>query len=94
MSDLKPGDMVQVWDWKSGETVANRLMLHGKIGYVIKDQTKGQPPGLLWEIIVFDGDAPSRQVINTDWLIKINDASDIKKKTQTPKKVLDFWLKI
>ena len=47
MSDLKPGDMVQVWDWKSGETVANRLMLHGKIGYVIKDQTYDGAPGLL-----------------------------------------------
>ena len=47
MSDLKPGDMVQVWDWQSGETVANRLMLHGKIGYVIKDQTYDGAPGLL-----------------------------------------------
>ena len=81
MSDLKPGDMVQVWDWQHGETVTNRLMLHGKLGYVIKDQTKGSPPGLLWEIVVFDEDIPSKQIINSDWLIKINDASDIKKKT-------------
>ena len=81
MSNLKPGDMVQVWDWQNNESIAaNRLTLHGKIGYVIKDQTKGQPPGLLWEIIVFDGDTSSRQVINSDWLVKINDASDIKKK--------------
>ena len=94
MSDLKPGDMVQVWDWQADKSVATRLELHGKIGYVIKDQTKGSPPGLLWEIIVFHGDAPSKQIINSDWLIKINDASDIKKKAQTPKKVLDFWLKV
>ena len=81
MKNIKPGDLVQIWDWQVNKSIATRLELHGKIGYVIKDQTRGQPPGLLWEIIIFDGDAPSRQVINTDWLIKINDASDIKKKT-------------
>ena len=80
MNHFKPGDMVQIWDHQA-TSIDSRLMLHGKIGYVIKDQTKGQPPGLLWEIIVFDGDIPTRQVINSDWLVKINDASDIKKKT-------------
>ena len=91
MKNIKPGDMVQIWDHQSTKPIANRLELHGKVGYVVKDQTKGLPPGLLWEVIIFDGDAPSREVINSDWLVKINDASDIKKKTQTPKKVLDFW---
>ena len=80
MNHVKPGDMVQIWDHQA-KSIDSRLMLHGKIGYVVKDQTKGQPPGLLWEIIVFDGDVPTRQVINSDWLVKINDASDIKKKT-------------
>lgn len=80
MNHVKPGDLVQIWDHQS-KSIANRLTLHGKVGYVIKDQTKGNPPGLLWEIIVFDGDIPTRQVINSDWLVKINDASDIKKKT-------------
>ena len=94
MKNIKPGDMVQIWDHQSTKPIANRLELHGKVGYVVKDQTKGLPPGLLWEVIIFDGDAPSREVINSDWLVKINDASDIKKKTQTPKKVLDFWLKV
>ena len=79
MNHVKPGDLVQIWDHQAN-AIDSRLMLHGKIGYVIKDQPKGQPPGLLWEIIVFDGDTPTRQVINRDWLIKINDASDIKKK--------------
>tara|TARA_B100000927_G_C16377873_1_gene434207 strand:- start:26 stop:271 length:246 start_codon:yes stop_codon:yes gene_type:complete len=81
MSDIKPGDMVQVWDWQINKSIATRLNLHGMVGYVIKDQTKGKPPGLLWEIITFEGDTPNRHVINSDWLIKINDASDIKKKT-------------
>ena len=82
MSDLKPGDMVQIWDdHQSTKSIANRLELHGKVGYVIKDHTKGEPPGLLWELIIFEGDVPSRQIINSDWLVKINDASDIKKKT-------------
>ena len=81
MSNLKPGDMVQIWDHQSTKPVATRLELHGKVGYVIKGLTKGKPPGLLWELIIFDGDVPSRQIINSDWLVKINDASDIKKKT-------------
>ena len=82
MNDLKPGDMVQVWDWQADKSLANRLELHGKIGYVIKDQTKGSPPGLLWEIITFEGDAPDKHIINSDWLIKINKPEDIKGRTK------------
>ena len=82
MSDIKPGDLVQVWDWQVDKSVATRLDLHGKIGYVIKDQTKGSPPGLLWEIITFEGDTPNRHIINCDWLIKINKVEDIKGRTK------------
>ena len=82
MSDIKPGDMVQVWDWQVNKSVATRLDLHGKIGYVIKDQTKGNPPGLLWEIITFEGDTPNKHIINSDWLIKVNNVEDIKGRTK------------
>ena len=64
--DLKPGDMIQIWDWQVNKSVATRLELHGKIGYVIKDQPNGSPPGLLWEILQFDGDPPSKQNIKCD----------------------------
>ena len=85
MSDIKPGDMVQVWDWHINQSVAHRttrLDLHGKLGYVIKDQTKGNPPGLLWEIITFEDDTPSKHIINSDWLVKINSVEDIKGRTK------------
>ena len=81
MKSIKPGDMVQIWDHQSSKLITNRLNLHGKVGYVVKDQTKGKPPGLLWEVIIFDGDPPSRQVINSEWLVRIDKPDDIKKKT-------------
>ena len=72
--------MVQVWDWDS-RSVDERLTLHGKVGYLVKDHTTGTDKGLVWEVIFFDGSEPLKQVINTDWLVKINTSKDIKKKT-------------
>ena len=81
MKDIKPGDLVQIWDWQSSKPLTERLTFHGKLGYVIKDQTQGPAKGVIWEVILFEDEVPVRQMINTDWLIKINKSSDIKKKT-------------
>ena len=81
MKSIKPGDMVQIWDHQSTRPIDIRLELHGKVGYVVKDQTRGKTPGLLWEVIFFDGATPSRQVINSEWLVRIDKPDDIKKKT-------------
>ena len=79
MSKFKPGDMVQVWDWQSSQPVAERLSLHRKLGYLVKLQ-HACPKSKIWEVIFFYGSEPERHVVNEQWLRKINDASDIKKK--------------
>ena len=80
MDKLKAGDMVQVWDWQSSRPVAERLTLHRKLGYLVKLHDT-DPKSRIWDVIFFDGPTPEKHPVNEAWLRKINDASDIKKKT-------------
>ena len=43
MDKLKPGDLVQVWDWyreKSDNSDVLRLASHGDLGYIVKRLTE------------------------------------------------------
>lgn len=77
MKKMKPGDMVQIWDWQSG---GSQLDLHGKVGYLVKQFNK-KTCSAIWEVIFFDQPQPTRQFINSEWIVKIDRPDDIKKKT-------------
>ena len=95
MDKLKPGDLVQVWDWyreKSDNSDVLRLAsierkslsIHGDLGYIVKRLTeteKHTSGNEIWEVIFFGKDPPTRSPVNASWLHKINESSDIKKKT-------------
>ena len=86
-SKLKAGDMVQVWDWYREDAKnqdALRLASHGELGYLVKrltDTEKHITGSEIWEVIFFGQDPPVKSPVNSSWLHKINDSSDIKKKT-------------
>tara|TARA_Y100000114_G_scaffold147387_1_gene159131 strand:- start:552 stop:809 length:258 start_codon:yes stop_codon:yes gene_type:complete len=81
MNNLKPGDMVQVWDWQSSQQALEQLGLHGKVGYVVKQASiKESVRSPIWEIIFFGDGEPVKTAINSTWLVKINKAEDIKVK--------------
>ena len=87
MDKLKPGDLVQVWDWyreKSEDSDVLRLASHGDLGYIVKrltDTEKHISGSEIWEVIFFGQDPPTRSPVNASWLHKINTSEDIKKKT-------------
>lgn len=81
MKKFKAGDMVQVWDWQSSKQVTEKLTLHGKLGYLVKLRHElVSDDKQLWEVIFFDSAEPERQIINSDWLVKITKPEDIKKR--------------
>lgn len=81
MNNLKPGDMVQVWDWQSNHEILERLGLHGKVGYVVRQASiKDSLKSPIWEVIFFGDSEPMKTAINSTWLVKINKAEDIKVK--------------
>ena len=87
MDKLKPGDLVQVWDWyreKSDNSDVLRLASHGDLGYIVKKLTETEKHisgSEIWEVIFFGQDPPTRSPVNASWLHKINTSEDIKKKT-------------
>ena len=84
---LKSGDLVQVWDWYRENTEQPdvlKLANHGELGYLVKrltDTEKHVAGSEIWEVIFFGQDPPVKSPVNSSWIHKINDASDIKKKT-------------
>lgn len=85
--NLKPGDLVQVWDWYRENTEQEdvlKLANHGELGYLVKRLVsieKNVTGGEIWEVIFFGQDPPARSPVNASWLHKIDTSEDIKKKT-------------
>ena len=86
-TNLKPGDLVQVWDWYREESLpheALKLSAHGELGYLVKRlvvNEKHTCNNEIWDVIFFGHDPPTRSQVNSAWLHKINTAEDIKKTT-------------
>ena len=86
---LKPGELVQIWDsggpFESHETPFDG---HGQVGYLVQnfgDTGKKTPDGCtssagsIWQVICFGQDPPVKHNVHESWLTPINKFSDIRR---------------
>jgi hypothetical protein len=80
---LRPGELVQIWDHSPDETCSPTITEHGSIGYLVKPsvQKSSITSGVIWEVICFGQDPPTKHHVHEEWLNLIHSPSDIKKKT-------------
>ena len=87
-SNLKPGEMVQIWDYQADTMHWSAISGHGQIGYLVqrvacagKKTLNGPTPtsGSIWEVICFGDGAPMKHKVHECWLNPIEKSSDIKK---------------
>jgi len=81
--ELKPGELVQIWDHSFDTLTGPTITEHGSIGYLVKPgvQKDSIISGVIWEVICFGQDPPTRHHVHEQWLNLIHSPSDIKKKT-------------
>ncbi len=81
--ELKPGELVQIWDHSPDEVSGSTITERGSIGYLVRPgiQKGSIISGVIWEVICFGQDPPVTHNVHESWLRVIHTSSDIKKKT-------------